>query len=95
MLPRYPCFETDEDWIGYCELAQDEHIERKKSRKGFTRNAAGRAACEDCSVFLQGIATLNDRCYPVPGAITPQMRALAGMPDDADDEPWPTLELPE
>jgi hypothetical protein len=49
-------------------------------------------ACEDCSIFLQGIATMKGLCHPVEGAITPIMRANAGI--EIEDEPWPELEVP-
>lgn len=87
--PRPKCFPTDEDWYRYCELAQDSTTRGVK----LTRERAARMACDDCSVFLQGIATMKNLCFPPEGAITPFMRMNAGI--EEEDEPWPELELPE
>lgn len=81
--PRLPCFDSDEDWQRYCEL------QANLMRGRVTRVTAARAACDDCSISVQFIATLQDRCHPVAGAVTPRMRQIAGI--EEEDEPWPEV----
>ena len=51
---------------------------RKKNDPDILRVQVKKDACEDCSLVYQHLMQRLDRCHPVEGAITPEMRAQAG-----------------
>lgn len=83
--PAPECFDSLDDWLSYCRSVRRERTVQKRTTP-LTRDMARRAACADCTLRDQFLATLNGRCNPPEGAITPVMRRAAGI-DDLADEP--------
>lgn len=77
------CF-TKEEWDGVVAHAREADPYIPSPR--FTHEFVMLKACGDCGLAYQNVESLHGRCHPPAGAMTPLLRAEAGV-DDLADEP--------
>jgi len=75
------CF-TPEEWRNTIALAReaDPYVPIKR----FTTDFVMRKACGDCRLAYQSLESWHGRCHPPAGAMTPLLRAEAGINDLAE-----------